>query len=127
MFEERGIVSAASENRDALRRLLEWAKGLEAPGLARPGSDVGSEKYTLLVHTAQKGHGSLVFVYHTGRSFLGNRHTFEELAAGSLGRVEVLTGKRVVGQQNGTVAQIEHIDGALLDALAAAYAEATRS
>ena len=118
---EATISGAPLESREVLRRMLQWARGLERSGFVNLSTyeGVGAKRYTLLPRLVVGGRG-LVTIWNDGGDYLSFwRSVFEKRAPDFIGRIEDLTGTPV-GQGNTT----RNISDELLGALAEAYAEA---
>jgi hypothetical protein len=114
------IERAPEQHRARLRRLSDWAQGLEREGLVKLSSYEGKEKWTLLPRLPAEKVG-LVTIWNDNGAYLSLwRSVFERRAPSALGRVEQLIAPKPLGQGS-TVSQF---DDALLAALADAYREA---
>ena len=120
---EAMISQAPPESHESLRRLLQWARGLEQRGFVKLSTyeGVGAKRYTLLPRLVDVGAG-LVTIWNDGGAYLGFwRSVFEKRAPGFIERIEDLLGTRV-GQGNTT----RNISDELLTALTEAYVEAAK-
>ncbi len=120
---EASISEAAPEHREALERLLQWARELERRGLARLSTSegVGRKRFVLRPLLQDKSRG-LVTIYNEGGAYVQFwRSVFEKRAPAFIERIEELSGIRV-GQGNWT----PDINEDLLGALTEAYAEAAK-
>ena len=120
---ESTISRAPPDSHESLRRLLEWARGLETSGFVNLSTyeGVGAKRYTLLPRLVDVGAG-LVTIWNDGGAYVQFwRSVFEKRASGFIERIENLAGTRV-GQGNTT----RNITEELLEALTAAYAEAAK-
>ena len=118
---EATISGAPLESRESLRRMLQWARGLERSGFVNLSTyeGVGAKRYTLLPRLVVGGRG-LVTIWNDGGAYLSFwRSVFEKRAPDFIERIEDLTGTPV-GQGNTT----RNISEDLLGALTEAYAEA---
>ena len=118
---EAMISRAPPESHESLRRMLQWARGLERSGFVNLSTyeGVGAKRYTLLPRLVDVGAG-LVTIWNDGGAYLGFwRSVFEKRAPGFIERIEDLLGTRV-GQGNTT----RNISDELLEALTEAYAAA---
>ena len=120
---EATISQAPLETRESLRRLLQWARGLERSGFVNLSTyeGVGAKRYTLLPRLVVGGRG-LVTIWNDGAASLRFwRSVFEKRAPDFIDRIEDLAGT-TVGQGNTT----RNISEDLLDALTEAYTEAAK-
>jgi hypothetical protein len=119
---EASIERARPENQPVLRKMLEWARGLEAEGIVRLGTYQGaSGRITLLVRFLDEYSG-LVTVYndvHTAYlQFF--RSVFERRAPNQVEAVEAVIAPAKLGK--GTT--VRDVNDRVLEAVAAAYREA---
>jgi hypothetical protein len=114
------IEESPQEHRPQLRRLYEWAVGLEKEGLVRLNTYHGiAHRWTLLPRLPAEKAG-LVTIWNEGGAYLQFwRSVFERRAPNSLARVEQVTPVRI-GQGNTT----REVSDELLEALTDAYREA---
>ena len=120
---ESTISRAPPDSHESLRRLLEWARGLERSGFVNLSTyeGVGAKRYTLLPRLVDVGAG-LVTIWNDGGACMQFwRSVFEKRVPGFIERIENLAGTRV-GQGNTT----RSISEELLEALTEAYAEAAK-
>ena len=120
---EATISQAPLETRESLRRLLQWARGLERSGFVNLSTyeGVGAKRYTLLPRLVVGGRG-LVTIWNDGAASLQFwRSVFEKRAPDFIARIEDLAGT-TVGQGNTT----RNISEDRLDALTEAYTEAAK-
>jgi hypothetical protein len=116
------VADAPEPDRARLRRLVEWAKQLEASGMVTLDTWLGPSQTTLLPRLKDEKVG-LATIYYPGASNLSLwRSVFERRAPVSLSIVEKLMAPKPLGQ--GTSAEVS--DEMLL-ALIRAYEEATGS
>lgn len=120
---EASIGEAAPEHREALERLLRWARELEQRGLARLATSEGiAGRRFVLRPLLRDDKVGLVSLYNEGGAWVQfSRSVFERRAPDSIDRIESLSGMRL-GQGNWT----QNFSEGLLEALTDAYAEATR-
>ena len=118
---EASISEAAPEHREALERLLRWARELEQRGLARLLTSEGMEgRRFVLRPLLRDDKAGLVSLYNEGGARVQfSRSVFERRAPDSIDRIESLSGMRLV-QGNWT----QNFSEDLLQALTEAYAEA---
>lgn len=115
------IDDAAEEHRPALRRLADWARGIEGEGLARLFSYRGvSGRFTLLPRLLTEDVGLLTIWNDSGAYVSLWESVFRRRAPGSVERVEALSGLTPIGQGR----TVREPSGELLQALADAYREA---
>ena len=120
---EATISRAPLGSRESLRRMLQWARGLERSGFVNLSTyeGVGAKRYTLLPGLVVGGRG-LVTIWNDGGAYLSFwRSVFEKRAPGFIGRIEDLAGTPV-GEGNTT----RNISEELLGVLTDAYAEANK-
>ena len=120
---EATISQAPLETRESLRRMLQWARGLERSGFVNLSTyeGVGAKRYTLLPRLVVGGRGLVTIWNDGGASLQFWRSVFKKRAPDFIGRIEDLAGTPV-GQGNTT----RNISDELLDALTDAYAEAAK-
>lgn len=119
---EASIESATEENQPRLRRLLEWAKELEAARFCRLGSYRGrGGRVTLLPYLMDVQSGLITIWNDTGSAYLSFwRSVFEKRAPHRIEAIESLITPAVIGQ--GTTSH--NITDELLSLLRRAYEDA---
>ncbi|MDE0169988.1 MAG: hypothetical protein OXS29_10785 [bacterium] len=120
---EQSISQAPPESHESLRRLLRWARSLEANGWVRLATSEGkgAKRFTLLPRLVVENVG-LVTIWNDGGAYLQFwRSVFDKNAPQFVDRIEQLAGTQV-GQGN----TIRHISEGLLTALTEAYEYAAR-
>lgn len=121
-FEQR-IASSPESEQPLLRRLVTWARRLEADGLVHLATyhGKGDERLTLLPRLPAEKAGLVTIWNDAGSAYIQFwRSVFERASPRALERVNAILQPREVGQ--GTTAR--EIDEQLLEELAAAYREA---
>lgn len=117
---ERSIADVAQERQQLLRELLGWARGLERDSLARLYSYRGKHQVSLLPRL-QPDQVGLVTIWNTGAVSLW-RSVFSRKAPASIERIEAISGGPM-----GAGTSAGNVGPELLQALTAAYREATKS
>jgi hypothetical protein len=114
---EASIDQAPEAERPKLRRLLEWARSLEAENLVRLTTYIGkSDRWTLLPRLVNDKAGLVTIWNENGAALQFWKSVFERRAQGHLEMIERQTSV-TVGQGN----SIREVDERLLEALTAAY------
>ncbi len=118
---EATIQQAPPHNREALHRLLEWARGLEEQGYVtlETYEGKGAKRFTLLPRLIIERRGLVTIWNDGGASIQFWRSVFKRKAPDSIKRIEQLANTRV-GQGN----TIREISDELLEALTEAYEQA---
>ena len=118
---EATIGQAPAESRDALHRLLEWARGLEERGCVTLATyeGKGAKRFTLLPRLIVEKSGLVTIWNDGGASIQFWRSVFDRKAPDFIERIERLV-KTEVGQGN----TIREISEQLLEALTEAYEHA---
>lgn len=117
---EAAIADNPPDQQPALRRLVGWARQLEAAGLARLSTRHGKGRTLLLTHLPAEGVGLITIYNERGASINFHRTVFERRAPLSLPTIEATVAPARVGQGTSTT----EVTDDLLDALTAAYREA---
>ena len=120
---EASIGEAAPEHRDALHRLLGWARELEHRGVARLLSTrgKGGKRFVLNPLLVAESVGLVSIYNERGASMSFHRSVFERNASGFIEQIEELTG---ITLGKGTTTA--NISEDLLDVLTDVYAEAAK-
>ena len=120
---EASIGEASEEHQSNLRRLLEWARGLEQKGLVRLITMRGKDgRFTLRLHLPAKDAGLVTIWNDKGAYVSFTRTVFERnQATDFIEPVEALIGSRL-GQGNWT----QDVSDELLDVLTRAHEQAAK-
>ncbi|HLK14717.1 MAG TPA: hypothetical protein VKT78_07930, partial [Fimbriimonadaceae bacterium] len=111
------IEKAPPEHQPQLKRLYQWAKGLEQAQAAQLSSYQGKGRFVLLVHVPGEGAGFVtIWNERSGPALQMWRTVFERLAPDAIRKMETLLGDRI-GQGN----YAKTITDDLLAALTAVY------
>lgn len=113
------IDTAPVESRDELRRLLDWAKELEADGLTRLTTTVGANRWMMNLVLPDETVGLVNIWNLNGASLALWRSVFQRRAPQSIASIEVLTGAEI-----GSGRTLRTTDESVLSAIRAAYEEA---
>lgn len=122
---ESSIERARPENQPILRKMLEWARRLEAEGVVRLGTYQGvSARITLLVRFLDEYSG-LVTIYndHNSAHLQFHRSVFERRAPNHVESIEKVIAPAKLGK--GTM--VRDVNDRVLEAVAAAYLDAARA
>ncbi len=119
---EQSIEEAPEQAQPTLRRLLKWARQLEAEGLARLISNRGTAGNTTLVPWLLNDEAGFVTIWQLNGSISLQRSVFERRAPASIERVEDVIAPIRIGGGN----SVYEISDALLDVLTSAYREAAQ-
>jgi hypothetical protein len=119
---EDAIGRAPDANRAELSRLLEWARGLEAEGLAHLRTVFGRERQILTVWVRGEKAGLVSIWNEGGAAYLSLwRSVFVRLAWDHIATIESMTGEPI-----GQGSSVREAADELLDAVTAAYRDAVK-